>query len=99
MNTVDAEAIAEQQYILNEEDAVEPTAVLEDQCGNWHLARRRFQQLKEWTQVNGGSRRMLDITHRLMTCHPETVGMPGVQHRCKGQLCLGGKKTLYEAVG
>jgi hypothetical protein len=55
--------------VPKEEAAVKSLRSLRKRQGDWHLATKCCQKLKEWTQGNCGSQRNLAATRRGMTCY------------------------------
>jgi hypothetical protein len=63
-NAGELQSVLVHQEVPKEKAAVETIGALEDQ----HLAIRRCQQLKKWTQGDGGSQKKLAATRRQMRC-------------------------------
>jgi hypothetical protein len=73
--------------VVHEEDPTEEAAVktvraLKKRYGDWHLTVGHSQQLKKWTQDDGGFWKKLAAAHRGMICH--TIPAPCKGHGCQG---------------
>jgi hypothetical protein len=55
----ETDSVAERRRVPNEEAAMETIGALEDQYWDWRLTVGCHQQLKKWTQDDGGSRQKL----------------------------------------
>jgi hypothetical protein len=65
--SVEMKSIAVREEVPEEESRVEVVRSLEEWCGDQHLAIGHCQQLKKWTQGNGGSWKKLAAAYRQMT--------------------------------
>jgi hypothetical protein len=66
-NPGELQSVVVHQEVPQEEATVETTGALEDPYGDRHLAKGHCQQLKKWTQGDGGSRKKLATARRQMT--------------------------------
>jgi hypothetical protein len=82
-NQEKSDTVAEHQEVPKEKVAVETIRALEDQYGDWHLAVGHRQQLKKWTQGDGGSWKKMGATCRHITHRAIPAWCKGRDH--KGQ--------------
>jgi hypothetical protein len=108
----EVEVIAELQKVPDEA-TVETIGALEESYGDLHLAIGCRQQLKKWTQSNGGSQQKLVASRRLLThcAIPElcmgrgrrgpgkTLGNMIRGRSTRQELHLGSKEIFYKALG
>jgi hypothetical protein len=94
-----SDAVAKHKLIPNEETRVETIGALKDWYGDWQLAAGCHQQLKKWTQGDGGSRKLAAarkwITRRAIPARHKGRGHKGlmIKRRRKDPECNNGIKN------